>query len=309
MNVRLNHRTLGKRWAGPIAALLLGSLCVNAYGDYRGWKRYSGWAPSSPQLRTDGAQVPGGCPIESPGGRFLYTARNPGTGLDIYVNERASGDAPFAPGAPLPEPVNDPGGANDFCPTPLQDGELYFVSARAGGCGSADIVTTVDNPATGFAEPMNLGCAPEGPNTPGLELSPSILKTRWGTFLYFSTDYYTGNQDIYRSRMRSDGSFGPGVRLPYPINTEFDDRQPNISQDGRELVFASDRPTDAADDTGFDIFSAKRRFLFSRWRRAINLSESVPFETVAGGETRPSLSWDGEYLYYGSGGVWVSRRR
>lgn len=307
-SILCNVRT-GRVLVTICAGLLLISATLPAEAGYGGWASYRSWQPSNPQLRTDGTQVPGGCPIESPAGRFLFTARNPGTGLDIFVNERAGDDDTFAPGAPLPVPVNDPDLANDFCPTPLPDAGLYFVSSRAGGCGSADLQRTVNNPASGFAEPENLGCYPDGPNTPGLELSPALLETRWGTFLFYSTDYHTGNQDIYVSRMRADGSFPPGYRLGYPINTDYDDRQPNISPDGRELVFASNRPTDAGDDSGFDIFSAKRRYLFFPWRKAVNLSETVPFSTVAESETRPSLSWDGKRLYYGAGGVWVSKRR
>ncbi len=279
-------------------------------GQYFGWggHRHRSWSEAVPVLRTDGTQVPGGCPIESPTGRFLYTARNPGTGLDIFVNQRPSPDALFEPGSALPNPANDPGGANDFCPTPRPDGQLYFVSSRSGGCGSADLVVAINDPATGWGEPANLGCEPHGPNTPGLELSPSIFETWWGTLLFFSTDYYTGNQDIYVSYMRHDGTFGPGHRLEYPINTEYDDRQPNVSQDGRTIVFASNRPSSADDASGFDIFIAKRRFPWTLWRSVRNLSESVPFETVDTGETRPSLSFDGDRLYYGSGGVWISER-
>jgi hypothetical protein len=299
-----------------VISLLLG-LTVDAVADDRedhysqaawGGRWHGSWGEAVPQLRVDGAQVPGGCPIESPTGRFLYTARNPGSGLDIYVNQRAALAAPFALGNALPMPLNDPELANDFCPTPRPDGEMYFVSTRSGGCGSADIHAAINNPATGWSVPDNLGCEPEGPNTPGTEFSPSIVETKWGTFLFFSTDYHTGNQDIYVSRMRSDGTFAPGERLAYPINTEYDDRQPNVSQDGREIVFASDRPTSDSDSSGFDIFTAKRRFLFSPWRRVVNLSETVPFDTVATSETRPSLSWDGKRLVYGSGGVWVSER-
>ena len=72
--------------------------------------------------------------------------------------------------------------------------------------------------------------------------------------------------------MRADGTFGPGVRLPYPINTEYDDRQPNVSQNGREIVFASDRRTANSDSPNFDIFYARKPWLFSRWRRVTNLS-------------------------------------
>lgn len=274
------------------------------------WKghRPRAWTEAVPALRSDGTQVPGGCPIESPTGRFLYTARNPGTGLDIFANQRRAPNAPFELGSALPGPANDPGGANDFCPTPRPDGQLYFVSNRSGGCGSADILVAINDPATGWEEPINLGCEPHGPNTPGLDLSPSILETRWGTFLFFSTDYHTGNQDIYVSYMRPDGTFSAGRRLDYPINTEYDDRQPNVSQNGRQMVFASNRPSAPDDASGFDIFIAKRRLLWGPWRRATNLSETVPFETIDANETRPSLSFDGDRLYYGSGGVWVSER-
>ena len=108
--------------------------------------------------------------------------------------------------------------------------------------------------------------------------------------------------------MRDDGTFAPGTRLPYPINTEYDDRQPNVSQDGREIVFASNRPSSSDDTSGFDVFSARRVFMFQPWQKVVNLSETVPFETVESGETRPSLSFDGKRLYYGSGGVWLSER-
>ncbi|MEL7448472.1 MAG: hypothetical protein AAFN78_04640 [Pseudomonadota bacterium] len=267
------------------------------------------WSPNGPALRTDGTQVPGGCPIESPAGRFLFTARDPGTGLDIYVNQRAEPGEDFAPGDALPAAINDPN-ANDFCPTPVRDSQLYFVSNRTadGACGSSDMYRSVNNPATGWEEPQNLGCAPDGPNTPGLDLSPAVIELPWGTFLFYSSDYPTGDQNIYRSRMRDDGTFGPGEMLPAPINTEYDDRQPNVSQDARVIVFASNRPTDDDDTSGFDIFTSERPFLFREWQKVTNLSESVPFDTVEGDETRPSLSWDGRRLYYGSGGVWISER-
>lgn len=271
------------------------------------------WGPASKLLRTDGMQVPGGCPIESPGGRFIFTARRPGgpgTQLDIFVNERAAIDAPFETGSALPEPVNDPV-ASDFCPTPLPDGGLFFVSTRADTCGGSeesDMLSAVQNPATGWNEPVNLGCDMEddGPNTPGTEFSPAVIKNEHGTFLFFSTDYYSGNQDIYYSRMRDDGTFGPGVALPWPINTQYDDRQPNVSQDGTRLVFASNRRTPSVVPASFDIMYVKRGSFKADWGKVVNLSESVPFDTLDASETRPSISWDGARLVYGSGGVWIS---
>lgn len=269
------------------------------------------WGPASPLLGTGDVQVPGGCPIESPGGRFIFTARRPGgpgTQLDIFVNERAAIDAPFASGNALPDPVNDPV-ASDFCPTPLPDGELLFVSTRGetcGGTGFSDMAAAVQNPATGWNDPVYLACDPAGPNTPGTEFSPALIKNKHGTFLFFSTDWYSGNQDIYYSRMRDDGTFGPGVALPWPINTQYDDRQPNVSQDGTRLVYASNRRTAESGAPNFDIMYVKRGSFKANWGKVVNLSESVPFDTLDASETRPSMSWDGKRLVYGSGGVWIS---
>lgn len=288
-------------------ALLAGSFAATALAD----GRKSDWGESVPLLKQNGSQLPGGCPIESPTGRFLFTARNPsGANIDIYVNERAGIGESFADGAILPPIISDPG-ANDFCPTPLPDAELYFVSNRFndGACGATDMYRSVDNPATGYSEPVNLGCYPDGPNTQGTEFSPSVVTNRWGTFLFYSTDYPTGNQDIYVSHQQSDGTFGPGVRLGYPVNTEYDDKQPNVSPDGLEIVFASNRPNASGEQSAFDIFAARKRVAFLPWRKVTNLSETVPFDTEPDDETRPSLSWDGERLIYGSGGVWISERR
>ena len=122
-----------------------------------------------------------------------------------------------------------------------------FVSERPGegtcnsGPGFGDIYIIRRNAAVGWGEPRHLGCVETGtgPNSAGAEFSPSLVSTEEGTFLYFSSTA-SGNHDIYRSRRQHDGSFGP----PTPVrelNTEFDDRMPNVSADGLEIVFSSDR--------------------------------------------------------------------
>ena len=306
------NRWLWRATRVTMGALLVCSLAAPASANGgRG-----GWQPSQMLLRTDGTQVPGGCPIETPAGLFVFTARNPsGSNIDIYVNQRSHPTAALAPGNVLSTIISHPD-ANDFCPTPLRDGELYFVSNRmnsskCGGGADPDIYRSVNNPATGYSEPEHLGCEPRGPNTPGTEFSPSVLTNEWGTFLFYSTDYHSGNQDIYVSYQRRNGTFGPGIRLGYPITTMYDDKQPNVSQDGREIVFASNRPDMEGGDQKdqFDIFYARRHLIFLPWRKVKNLSQSVPFEPADADESRPSLSWDGKRLIYGSGGVWESERR
>jgi len=299
----------------PAATLLIAAAATPAAAQFQQF----GWPESGPLLRTDGSQVPGGCPIESPGGRYLYTVKGTGGGSginvrELWVNARDSIDSAFDQEDVLDD-VNDVDFA-DFCPTPLPDGELLFVSNRGGDCGdSVDIYESRNHPVNGWSMPTSLGCHPNGPNTPGTELSPSVIETWFGTFLFYSSNYdhYRGemsNQDIYVSFQQADGSFGRGYRLDYPINTDnYDDQQPNLSPDGREIVFSSNRPSSADDDTGFDIYYGKSQAFFLYWRHVTNLSETAPFaSTLASDETRPALSWDGKRLYYGSGGVWISER-
>jgi WD40-like Beta Propeller Repeat len=79
-----------------------------------------------------------GCPIQSPDGLSLYMASNrPGGrgGLDIWMATRSSTSAPWGAPQNLREPVNS--AADDFCPTPVGKGGLFFVSREAlpGACG------------------------------------------------------------------------------------------------------------------------------------------------------------------------------
>jgi Tol biopolymer transport system component len=150
---------------------------------------------------------------------------------------------------------------------------------------------------------MNLGCAPNGPNGPGTEFGPSLVETDAGTLLYFSSGGALGSntQDIYVSAQLADGSFG----APEPVaelNTSSDDVMPNVSKNGLEVVFASNRP---GGEGAFDIYSSTRSSTSDPWSSPVNL-EAV---NTGAPETRPSLSWDGERLYLGRAGeIYVSHR-
>ena len=253
-----------------------------------------------------------GCPIESPDGLSLYIASTRrGDPNDIWVATRDSEDAEFGTPTILPEPVNSD--AADFCPTPLRGNYLLFVSNRGGtdaygtaACGGGDIYLTRRSPATGaWEEPMNLGCAPNGPNGPGTEFGPSLVETEIGTFLYFSSGGALGSntQDIYVSEQLPDGSFGPRESV-VELNTASDDVMPNVSKDGLEVVFASTRDSVVPGD--FDIYTSTRGSVTEPWSTPVNLGSAV---NTAAPETRPSLSWDGERLYFGRAGeIYVSER-
>ncbi len=282
--------------------LVLGSCEAIADDDNEG--RFGGFSEWSTPQPVD--NVAGGCPIESPSGRTLYTAGGFDGTLDIWTYSRRNKWAPFGPRVKAGPPVSLDD-ANDFCPTPLVGGWLLFVSDRGGDdvCGNADMYITRYRPGSPFnwSEAHNLGCAPHGPNTDGRELSPALFSTYEGVFLYYSTNGPGGAQDIYRSRMGWNGQFGPGEPVD-ELNTPFNDQQPNVGRGGREIVFSSDRA-----GAGQDVFSATREDSDDAWSTPRNLSVELTFPTGNGSETRASLSRDLRRLYYGSAGtIYVATR-
>ncbi len=269
------------------------------------------WGAPVPVTAVNDPVAADGCPIESPDGRSLYIAsmRGPGGDNDIWVATRSNDRDDFGAPMMLPEPVNSD--AQDFCPTPLKGGGLLFVSTRGGtdaygtaACGAGDIYITHRNRATGeWAAPRNLGCAPDGPNGPGMEYGPSLVHTWRGTFLYFSSGAPIGGgtQDIYVSRLGHHLDFGPPEAVTELNTAGYDDFMPNVSKDGREIVFASSRPGGLG---ASDIYTSVRRH--GSWNDPVNLGSTV---NTAAAESRPSMSSDGSRLYFGrSGDIYVSER-
>lgn len=234
-----------------------------------------------------------GCPIESPDGLSLYMASNRPGGhglLDIWVARRASREAPFGAPESLGEPVNS--AADDFCPTPVRGGGLFFVSRRttAESCGAGDIYFTRFNPVHGWSEPQHLACAPEGPNSPLDEQGPSYVEVD-RALLYFSRSSAVVPGDIYVSE-KLTGDFGPASPVA-EVNSAGNDIQPNVRKDGREVVFSSNR---AGGLGAQDIWVSTRESVNDPWTTPTNLGDAVNSGTA---ETRPSLSWDGQQLLFG----------
>lgn len=249
---------------------------------------------TSSELNDPAAQD--GCPIQAPDGTSLYFAstRLGGQGgIDIWVAHRDSRDAPWGAPENLPAPINS--AQDDFCPTPIRGGGLFFVSRRVTPgvtCGMGDIYLTRLNPGTGWEDPQHLGCEEDGgPNTGRDEQGPSYVKTG-GPTLYFSS-----GPDIYRSERHGNGRFGP----PEPVtelNSTLMDIQPNVRHDGREIVFASNRGGPTAFG-GQDLWTATRKSVNGPWSAPVNIGTVANQINTAANETRPSLSWDGTTLYFG----------
>jgi WD40-like Beta Propeller Repeat len=266
---------------------------------------YSDWSPAiSIELMSPGADASfntpslEGCPFISRDSKTFYMASTrPGGlgGIDIWASTRTHLDEPWGPPVNVGAPVNSE--ADDFCPTIDRDGHrFFFVSRRAipGSCGGSDIYVTRFRTEGGFEQPVNLGCAV---NSAFDEASPFPLPERGGgPVLYFSSTRpgLGSGGDLYRSESHG-GVFGPAQLVP-GVNSGFDDGQPNLRRDGLELFFYSTRPDPDALG-GPDLYVATRASAEDPWSPPVNLGPDV---NSPAGETRPSLSWDGTTLYFGS---------
>jgi hypothetical protein len=230
-----------------------------------------------------------GCPAEGADGRSLFFASNRDGQLDIWVSRRLNLDSAWGEPEKLPAPVNS--AWNDFCPTPLPGGDLLFVSSRPGGCGvgTADIYQTRQHPTRGWLEPEHLGCQA---NSAANEFSPSYVGAGGG-MLFFSSDR-AGQDDIYVSARGPGGEWGPAIAVEELNASGFNTTRPNVSPDGREIVFDSNRPGGLG---GPDIWTATRPNVSAAWSPPVNLGANI---NSAFGETRASLSRDGKRLYFGS---------
>ncbi len=250
-------------------------------------------ADNSSELNTTFAD---GCPIESPDGLSLYMASNRPGGeglLDIWVAHRESTSAPFGAPENLGPPVNS--AADDFCPTPVRGGGLFFVSREAlpGSCRLGDIYFTRFNTTHGWSEPVHLACAPDGPNSDLDEQGPSYVEPGDQGVLYFSRSSGAVPGDIYVSEGIAGGGFGPAVPVAELNGATANDIQPNVRRDGRELVFSSNRSGTLG---GQDVWISTRDSIDDPWSAPVNLGDAV---NTAAAETRPSLSWDARRLLFG----------
>jgi WD40-like Beta Propeller Repeat len=291
-------------WMGlaALAAVAASAGALASAGDFSSWSaatRVEDAPGTDPSF--NGAALDG-CPFISRDGKRFYMASNREGGLggiDIWVSSRTSVGDPWGAPANVGAPVNS--AANDFCPTIARDGHLfYFVSNRAGGCGGDDIYTTRLRP-DGWDPVENLGC---DVNSAANEASPFPLAERnEGPVLYFSSNRaggftdegpgaVAGDNDLYESDSHG-GVFGAPHLVP-GANSAAEDGQPNVRRDGLELFFFSTR----SGGLGLaDLYSATRSSGSEPWSAPVNLGSDV---NSSAAETRPSLSWDGTTLYFGS---------
>lgn len=264
--------------------------------------QFSVWAPAASTETipgTSGSLNTGaleGCAFVAQRDDVLYFASNRVGGLgglDIWYSVRGGNGA-------WSDPVNFAevnSSADDFCPSAHRNGkDFLFVSSRAGGCGGADIHAARLHATRGWSTPRNLGCTV---NSGADEASPYLLddelyfsSTRAGGFAPDAPGNVTGDGDIYVSAF-DGGDFGAPALVP-GLNTVANDLRPNLRRDGLEIFFDSNRGGGIG---GLDLWMSTRTSTSDPWSSATNLGSNV---NSTANELRPSLSWDGTTLYFGS---------
>ena len=275
------YGTTGAAIAAAVLTLLASAAAAKTWTDWGAPVSAESLPGSSTQLNTTFVD---GCPIQAPDGLSLYFASNrTGTlgGLDIWVAHRASKDVGWGTPVNLGAPINS--AANEFCPSPVRGHRLFFVSTRTEANG--DIYVSREGP-NGWEAPTNLG---SNINSSAQEWSPSYFEDEAGhEVLYFSSTR-AGGQDIYYSV-----DFGPAQLAAGGVNSSAADARPNVSHNGREILFDSTRYGTLG---GTDIWMATRSSTSDPWDTAVHLGNGI---NSSAGESRASFSWDGETMVFGS---------
>lgn len=113
-----------------------------------------------------------------------------------------------------------------------------------------------------------------------------------GRILFLSKDD-NYNSDIYTS-IFDGATWSKAIKLNKNINTRYWESHGYLSEDGRQLVFASDRPGGFG---GLDLYISRK--LNGDWGPAVNLGPQVNTQY---NEDRPFLIKDGKTLFFSSQG-------
>lgn len=200
-------------------------------------------------VNTDADEIDGSRSAD--GHLYFYSDRPGGSGgYDLYrAPFQPEGDE-FGKAVNLGPLVNSP--FNDYDPFVSRDGQrLFFFSNRH--CGGSeedyDLYVAVREADGSWGPPQRLPF-----NTTANEWEPALSVD--GLSLYFSSNRGGGfgGYDLWVSHFR-EGRWQEPVNLGPDINTSTDELDPAVSEDGTELLFASNR------DGGhgrFDVWSARR---------------------------------------------------
>lgn len=298
MNHRARHTTGGLAFA----ALLLAAFADEAPNIVKpddkptdSAANLSPWSPATPLAELNATPGTDGCPFLTQDGNALFFASNRSGGfgdLDLYVARWDSSAQRWGDAVNLGSKINTP--SNESCAVLLNNGrEMLFHSNRPRGAGGPDLwmVTRRDEgDALVWELPINLATL----NTSAAEFGHGAYQEADGsTVVFFNSNRPggTGLQDIYMSRRPAGGAF-PAPTLVAELSTPELDQFARLSSDGREIVFASNRPGTLG---GLDLWSATRLRTTDPWRTPVNLGPNLN-STVD--DAAPAISWDRRTLVF-----------
>ena len=241
---------------------------------------------------------------------LLWSSTRPGTvrAMNLWSSTRNSTIDPFGAPVDLGPTVNTT--ATESAPALTSDGlTLYFASDRPRGEGEHDIWMARRDSLNGtFGAPVNLG---PDVNSSAYDGNPAISND--GLTLLFNSQRpdENGKFRIWMSTRKSaDDAFSEPVLLNLPSIENAVVTDPELSNDGLVLLFASDR---AGGLGQVDLWMSVRSSPVGQFGQPIHLGPAV---NSGGADRSPSLTTDGRTLYFASnrsGGegktdLWMSRR-
>ena len=230
-------------------------------------------------------------PVVTADEKLLIFTRQANRNEDFYRSIRS--DDQWSQSEPLSEAINTKiynEGAQCISP----DGMYMFFTGcnRPDGLGRCDIYLS-KREGKNWSAPFNIG----GPvNTPGWESQPSL--TADGKTLYFVSTRPGGygGYDIWKSDLKSDGSWTVPLNLGPNINTPGTvEEAPTFYEDdeGREVMLFSRRSPVAFTGAGGKIYQ-------SVGGAPATLVAGGPNGVSSGGDNRPSVTHDGRTIFWDS---------
>lgn len=202
----------------------------------------------------------------------------------------------------------------EYNPIISPDGRyIVFQSDRPGGQGGMDLWLSENKNyknrmgKPSWTEPVNF----KQLNTPSYEGGFSLLfdKDNIPSEIYFSSysanyksnasvDTRSGKDgfdglNIYYTKRTKNGKWSLPTHLN-EVNSNFDDRMPTISPDGKTMIFSSNRPGGFGK---YDLWISKRDLQTNKWSEPRNAGEEV---NSSGNEIMPYFHFDGMSIFYSS---------
>ena len=247
-----------------------------------------------PNVNTSGSE---GTPNTTADGLELYFEYR-GTGSygngDIYVSRRETIGDLWGQAVNLGPSVNS--SAHEVAPSLSADGlVLYFTSSRSGG---DDIwLTTRETRDDPWSTPVKLG---PPVNVKAHEFAPCISADSLSLYFTSQRSGGFGGDDLWvTARTNTDDPWTTPVNLGSTINSSRHEAFPNISVDGRVLLFCDymGGPFRPGGQGGQDIWFATRATIEDPWGEPVNVGPNVNSSRF---DFSPHISADGSTLYFAS---------